>query len=432
MKLSKNSKKIISLLLNTKNDKIDKNNHSFTKNTESIMETLYDNILQSYYYVNDLKHKHKQKQNPRNLIPEMYVKKITNIYDIPKPKNFNSNSFPPEIRKYIDDTTVSQVTYDFSLQERNIMIHFITEEQNTESNIALYTKYVELMHMWLYILNGYASKKCSKKLVIYLYFTSLEKRIPDSNISILDEMHVNSAFTSTCPENAEIVIFRKEEWFKVFIHESFHNFGLDFSDMNDEHCNDQIRKIFKVTTEVNLYESYAETWAEIMNAAFCSFILMKDKKDNDMFMEGAELFISLERKYSFIQMVKTLDFMGLTYKHLYAHNKESILLRNTMYKEKTNVLSYYIIKCILLNNYQGFLGWCKNNNLSLLQFKKTTNNVMDYCKFIERNYKTKDMLEQVEETEKRLAWIKNETSLHKDKDVQFMLTNMRMSACELG
>ena len=297
--------------------------------------------------------------------------------------------------------------------------------------MAVYNRYVDLMHMWLYILNKYASKKCSKKLVIYLYFTSLEKKIPSTNISILDEIHVNSAFTSTCPENAEIVIFRKEEWFKVFIHESFHNFGLDFSDMNNQICNEQIRSIFKVTTDVNLYESYAETWAEIINAAFCSFILMQDKKDMEMFMEGVELFILLERKYSFIQMVKTLDFMGLTYKNLYLHNKESILLRN-MYKEKTNVLSYYIIKCILLNNYQGFLGWCKNSNLSLLQFKKTTNNVMEYCKFIERNYKTKDMLDQVEETEKMLSWVKNNPSLQKDKDVQFMLTNMRMSACELG
>lgn len=427
MKLSKNSKNIISLILNTKNEK---HKSHFTKKTESIIETIYNDILQSYHYVNEIKQK--QKNHPKNLIPEIYVKKLTNVYDIPKPKNFNSNSFPPEIRKYIDETSGSQITYDFSLQERNIRIHFITEELNSELNIASYNKYVDLMHMWIHILNKYASKKCSKRLVIYLYFTSLEKKIPTSNISILDEIHVNSAFTSTCPENSEIVIFRKEEWFKVFIHESFHNFGLDFSDMNTEICNDQIRTIFKVTSDVNLYESYAETWAEIMNACFCSFMLMKDKKDRNLFMEGAELFISIERKHSFIQMVKTLNFMGLTYKHLYTQNKESILLRNTMYKEKTNVLSYYIIKCILLNNYQGFLGWCKNNNLSLLQFNKTTTNGMEYCKFIERNYKTKDMLDQVEETEKSLAWIKNATALHKDKDVQFMLTNMRMSACELG
>ena len=116
MKLSKNSKKIISFLLNTKKDKNDKNLH-FTRKTESIMETLYDNILQSFHYVNGIK---------QNKKPEIYVKKLMNIYDIPKPKNFNYNSFPPEIRKYIDESSGSQITYDFSLQEREIRIHFIT------------------------------------------------------------------------------------------------------------------------------------------------------------------------------------------------------------------------------------------------------------------------------------------------------------------
>jgi hypothetical protein len=51
-------------------------------------------------------------------------------------------------------------------------------------------------------------------------------------------------------------------------------------------------------------------------------------------------------------------------------------MRETLYKEDSNVLSYYIISTIMMNNYQGFLGWCNENNLSLLQFKKTTANII--------------------------------------------------------
>jgi accessory gene regulator protein AgrB len=71
-------------------------------------------------------------------------------------------------------------------------------------------------------------------------------------------------------------------------------------------------------------------------------------------------------------MVKTLDFMGLKYKDLYSNSSVSATMRETLYKEDSNVLSYYIITTILMNNYQGFLSWCNTNNLSLLQFKKST------------------------------------------------------------
>jgi len=405
MKLSKNSTKLISFLLDTKHNK----NTKLTTKTENILKLIYHDIMESYMYLK------------KSLVYHVETK-INNAYEIPKPNNFSYKSFPEQVRKHIDENIVSQLTYTFSLFERNIKIHFI-EEKNIESNIAVYNKYMDMIFMWLYILNKHASKTCSNRLVVYLYFTSLEKKIP-SNISILDEINVNSAFTSTCPKDSEIVIFRKEEWLKVFIHETFHNFGLDFSDMNDEICKAKILEIFPVDSDVNLYESYAEVWAEIMNACFCSFSFLK-KPDEEMFMQGVEMFCSLERKYSFIQMVKTLQFMGLTYKDMYSEKRESQMLR-TLYKEKTNVLSYYVIKCIIMNDYQRFLSWCQINNYSLFQFKKTDKHLLEYCKFIERGYKSRMMLEEVNDTEMFLKRIENDNS-----DSYYLLTNMRMSICEL-
>jgi hypothetical protein len=148
---------------------------------------------------------------------------------------------------------MSEITYHFSLYGRNIKVHFIVEDDNVELEIETYNKHVDSIIMWLYILNQYASKQCATSLVIYLYFTSLEKRIPNSNIFILDEINVNTAFTTTCPKDSEIVVFRKEEWFKVLIHETFHNFALDFSDMNNNNAHKCILDIFKVNSNVNLY-----------------------------------------------------------------------------------------------------------------------------------------------------------------------------------
>jgi len=417
MKLTKKSKEL--MLFFTKNNHINKIKQ--TKRTDSIITELYRDIYTAYKYLQNLK----QKGNYFNIT----TKKISSASQITKPKIFNSNSFPEEIRKHIDELSMSEICYTFSLYGRNIKLYFVVEEDNVEFKLDAFNKYVDNVILWLYILNQYASKQCANNLVVFFYFTSHEKKVPNSNIYVLNEINVNTAFTTTCPKDSEIIVFRREEWFKVFIHETFHNFGLDFSDMDNSISKNCILNIFKVNSDVNLYESYTEFWAEIMNALFCSFFALKDKNNIQEFLSNSEFFINFERTYSFFQLVKTLNFMGLTYKDLYSNTEHSRVLRENLYKEKTNVLSYYVIKTILINNYQGFLEWCKYHNFSLLQFKKTLANQREICKFIEKNYKTKSMISGVLETQRFFNIIQNQK---KNINLQYILSNLRMSICELG
>ena len=416
MNISKKSKLLMTFFAKNKHIY----NYSQTEKTKKKIKELYDDILEAYEFVLSLKKKRENFYNVK-------VKHIEYATEIIKPKNFNNNSFPSQIRNHINETSISEISYHFSLFDKEITLFFITED-NFQSKIETYNKYVDVIIMWIYILNQYASKSCVKTLKVYFYFTSLEKILPKSNIDVLNEINVNTGFTTTCPRDSEIVIYRKEEWLKVFMHETFHNFGLDFSDMNNDSCSQDILNIFPVDSKVNLYESYAEFWAETMNALFCSFLKLKNKKNVEEFLMNAEFFINFERTHSFFQLVKTLRFMGLQYKDLYLKTKRSKVLRETMYKEETNVLSYYIIKTILMNNYQGFLSWCKTNNLALLQFKKTPANVKEFCNFIEKNYKTKSMTKGVETTESLFNHLNN----RKTPSNEYIITNLRMSICELG
>jgi hypothetical protein len=421
MKLSKKSKQLI--LFFNKNNNIPPIKHSIK--TDSIIKILYHDILDAYNFILSLK-----QSKERYYI--LNTKKIINSSHISKPKNFNSNSFPNLVRNHIDEVSMTEISYSLSLFNRKINIIFIVEEEHIEMKIDIYNRYVDCILMWLYILNQYASKQCANSLTIYLYFTSLEKKLPASNIHILDEINVNTAFTTTCPKDSEIVVFREEEWFKVLIHETFHNFGLDFSDMNTYEVNKCILNIFDVKSEVNLYESYTEFWAEIMNALFCSFISLKNKTDIVQFLSNAEIYINMERRYSFFQLVKTLNFMGLQYSDLYSNSSNSKILRNHFYKEKTNVLAYYVIKTILINNYQTFLQWCKNNNLSLLQFKKTIPNQNEFCRFIQKNYKSKSMLDSINYTQQFLLQLMKKKKINNNENFHYLLNNLRMSICELG
>ena len=204
----------------------------------------------------------------------------------------------------------------------------------------------------------------------------------------------------SCPKKSEIVVFRKEEWFKVFIHETFHNFGLDFSDMNVSDVHSNILSIFPVNSDINLFEAYTEFWARIMNVLFCSYFNIKacvnGNKNIDTFIESTEYLMNFEIMYAFFQMVKVLHFMNLEYKQLYETDTETDNIRKTLYKENTSVLSYYVITLILMYNYQSFLLWCSTNNDTLLQFKKTSTNQYSFFRFIEKKYKTNMFIKNID------------------------------------
>jgi hypothetical protein len=64
------------------------------------------------------------------------------------------------------------------------------------------------------------------------------------------------------------MLYRMEEWFKVFIHETFHCLGLDFSGMNVSNSNKQILQLFPGCSrdmDVRVYETYCEIWAETLD-----------------------------------------------------------------------------------------------------------------------------------------------------------------------
>ena len=364
MRLTQNSKKIMNFFLKKKYLKV---NEPLTKNTQTILKRFYKEINQS------------NKNAETLLMREGYrlsIERITTIAEIPRPKLFNASSFPKEVRKHIDETMQMCFSYTFSLFNRELKVKFIVEEPNAELLVHVYNDYVKKVLVWFNFINKYAiEKQCSKSITVYIYLTSLKKELPQSNIHILEENNVNTAFTYTCQINSEIVIFRKEEWLKVLMHETMHNLALDFSDMNYKEVDSRIIQLFP------------------------------SLDDN---LKNYEFFLQFEKAFGIFQMVKTLNFMGLEYQDLYSDDIKSKIMRRTLYKEKSNILSYYVIRVILLNNWQDFLKWCSihNNSSSLIQFKKTSENMEAYFEFIRNNYNNAELLSDVKKTEKIMMNLK--------------------------
>ena len=386
MKLSLESRKLMSFF----SKKVD--NVKITKQTTSILEELYAEIYSAYT------------DSLKNKAISSHISGQLN-----KPKTFLYNTIPPVIRSHIETKMSKQITYTIHMSGRLIKIHFIVEE--VKPNLSKYNKYADNVKTWLHFLNNNSAIRCSRELDIYIYMTPFTKHLPTTSSDVLDAIHVNTGVTTTCPTKSEILVYRKEEWFKVFIHETIHNFGLDFSDMNTKECTRILLQLFPVTSDVNLFESYTECWAELMNTMLCSFNHLDNKLDIDIFINNAVMLLDIERAHSVFQMVKVLDFMGLKYSDLYSKKSD---LRDELYKENTNVLSYYVVKTILLMNYPLFLGWCKLRNEPMIQFTKTLANQKSYCDLIHKLHKHKMLLSAVKYYE------------HRKLD-----TNLKMTICEI-
>jgi len=276
---------------------------------------------------------------------------------------------PQKIRSIIGNNyKMNMITMKFTHRTVNIYI----------SNNAP-AKCIHQIYLWFHLVDNYADHKCSRNMNVFLYLTDHKKILPADG-SPINQINANTAFTTYCSESTDIHIYRNEEWFKVLIHESFHNLGLEFSPLANDNTNKQILDIFPVKSVVNLGESYAEIWAEMLNCVIISFITTKSKSNGTLMLSKLENLLNIETKFSLLQCAKVLRYNNMDYSDFFT----STDTKRRRYTENTNVLSYYIIKTILIYNKNAFIHWCIQNNRNVLDFRKTTVNVDKYCALIKR------------------------------------------------
>ena len=350
------------------------------------------------------------------------INKINNINDIPKSSMNNSYLFPNEIQQYINNNSLYNINFNCKIKGRLINVDFIIFNKMSNNSLSIINNQIHMIFMWIYILQQYSLKKCSKYINLFVYFTPFTKILPNNRLTSINSTNVNSGFTTGCKEFTEIVLYRTEEWFKVFIHETFHNFGLDFSDINLYTTDKKLKEIFNLNIEYNLYESYCETWARIWNTLFYSYFAVPYtiKPNSTMFISNFYKNIKIEAQHSLIQMLKILQFHDLNYSTITNKQPSNITICNHLYSEQTSVFSYYIITSLLINNFDLFIIWCDINNNNIIQFKKTPNNLDKYIELIKKCEYNKHLKNNINKIEK--SFIKNKE--HIDDNLKMTYINM--------
>ena len=349
------------------------------------------------------------------------IKKILHTRQIPKPDLTNSTFFPDIIKTNIDESSTYTLTYQAKIRKKTFYIYFVIFDENLNNKIInQYNLFAEKIFIWFDFVQNYTvANSCSDNVNIYIYFTKFKKHLPQNQIFSLDCIHVNTGFAHVCrkDKSTDIVIFREEEWYKVLIHETFHNFGLDFSTLNNNEVEHKLKQLFNVNIEFNFFEAYCDTWARILNCVI--YTHLNDNNNMKKLMTN----LNKEKYFSIYQACKILKFMDLNYDLITVKSEENINICNHLYKEKTSVFTYYIITSIFMFHYSKFIYWCNDNNMSLLNFKKTPKNIDDFFQLLKKLYLTKPF---------SLCLKENETILNSNIDTEnfLLLHSLRMSIIE--
>lgn len=339
------------------------------------------NIVDSIIKYNKLWKKNSAR---KNIIHSPYTN--NDLHSVP-----DYHNYPDDIRKCIENMSKEKYFCILPINNKQISISIIVDKNNHYTSEYIHN-IVRLLYVWLSIAVNFHDTICSQTLNIYMFMTPSIKTMPYINSANMTRKHINSAFTYSCSKNNNIHIFRKEEWFKVFIHETFHNLGFDFSGIDNGFSDIYASKIFPMNLEFRLYESYCETWATIIHSIFI-YYENKQHIDKKEIISDISSIIEKEAMFSLFQCNKILHHFGMKYENLYLQDEESRFARIHKYKESTPVISYFFFKTILLYNTNLFIDWCMLHNDSSVMFSNMRNKDSDiyekikhYCILIQSLY----------------------------------------------
>tara|TARA_B110001450_G_scaffold212532_1_gene204533 strand:+ start:1989 stop:2948 length:960 start_codon:yes stop_codon:yes gene_type:complete len=240
---------------------------------------------------------------------------INNFYQECAETRFSNNGI---ILNYISNCTKCIKLYS---NISNITIYLYYKKNN--NSILKLTKIYRRLIIICQIYN------INKKLTYHLALCKFKRYMPNKN-DIFNCINFNGGFTNI--RGNDIYIYRNCEYSKVILHELFHHINIIndttmYIDNNDMYM---IKKKFNISHKTIFLpnEANIEFWATLYNLIFisCEYNI------------NFNILYKKELEFSYNQVLKILN-----------HNNKNL------WYEETNVYCYFILKYILLKNYDKFL-----------------------------------------------------------------------------
>ena len=195
--------------------------------------------------------------------------------------------------------------------------------------------------------------KKNMDMTLVVFYCNQKKYMPDEKL--ITSENINSG----CTISGEYVyVWRKEEFYKVLIHELVHYFSIDYHGHDPdvlEHC---LHNLFDIEGDDVVNEAYTEIFAVTINS------VMRSVDYNIPF----STIINYENTFTHFQIAKIINlFGGQSYDDLY----------NITIKQNTSLVSYIIVKGMLLNNYESIIDNLDISSRQYIDYKNIYTQLMN-------------------------------------------------------
>lgn len=234
-----------------------------------------------------------------------------------------SQFIPSPIAAYIGDTRNSSVSLDLPLGNVTVklsMYGFRMSETDLEERVSFAAAAVIAVR-------NLSDLTRLRTLSVNIFLTPFRK---EANLSTpLTPENVNSGYCTLGKYDREIVVFRKEEWFKVLLHELLHCFDVGPSKTEQIQFQTYMLRTYQLR-EVSLDEGYIEFLARVLNCMFCA-----------LYDDDPERVLETEGDYGRVRAL------------LITKSGTNTLLNGT------NSFSYYVLAYLLFSNRDEVLSLSK-------------------------------------------------------------------------
>ena len=272
--------------------------------------------------------------------------------------------------------TLHELLYENSFLSLDVLQHAESEDliyetyEGNNSNITLYGYSSKSGIVCFQGLGGLTTQRFSEggsqvsynsSVNLVIFYGKQKKYVPKNKYYCSD--NINSGMTES---GRVVMIWRQEEFYKVLIHELVHYFNIDFyiSDSIYQKIYQIFEKHFKIDGIDRINESYTEAFAILVHS-----ILYATENSIDI-----DTVIQNELLFAHFQIAKILNHFDIE-----SYND----LKNNKLYQNTSVCSYYIIKCLLMINYDLLLDYLDKNGFMV---KNSESEYIDlYSKILEKN-----------------------------------------------
>ena len=289
------------------------------------------------------------------------------IQPITIPKSILNNRFmSPLIYNYIVVNDSKFIKESTNISNDSITIYTIKKESNIDAAVRIYAEVSNIAKL-------YAEEPRASKMCCYIYLTDYPKQL-DTEKDNITSSECNTATTTFYMQQdyIEVVIWRREEWQKVFYHELVHAFGIDHILIPESVSEQRLKSIFPHYNGT-IQEAYTEVLATLLSNISQSGGSLTSLKDENLFLSAQVnkiIYFMESTPEERVELGKSSNKNNVNNKRGIEKIKQFFNHPNRYLDQSTNTGSYYFLKSMYL-----WYGIYKDNKLLDLK------NILDkkYC-----------------------------------------------------